>query len=160
MNMLDYGVSVSFATDIDHSNSYSYTVTKWGEATVAPGKKWSLPVQALSEAMCEYVTVAPVTKSGDAQFEKKIVNWSSLNTQKLLEFNDQYFIQVLVEKEPINIVNNGMNTIEYVYNIVLLPTVTFYNYLPYPVVYEVSNSLSAVFNQFSFEHFYNFFLMF
>jgi hypothetical protein len=108
---------------------------------LAPGKKWFLPMQALCEAMSDYVKIAPVS---DETYEKKIINWSSIATQKLLEFDDKYFIQTLIEKEPINIINNNLNSIDFVYNIVLLPTVTFYNYLPYPVLYEVMNNTTMV----------------
>ncbi len=95
----------------------------------------------MSDAMSDYIKIAPVSEEG---FEKKIINWKSIASQKLLEFDDKYFIQTLIEKEPINIVSNNRNHIDFIYNIVLLPTVTFYNYLPYPVVYEVMNKTNMV----------------
>lgn len=54
--------------------------------------------------------------------------------------------KVLVEKEPIDISvsaissqDHHMSRIDFAYNIVLLPTVTVYNYLPYTINYEVDN---------------------
>ena len=37
-----------------------------------------------------------------------------------------------------------MNKVDFVYNVVLLPTVTFYNYLPYSIKYKVLNDSSDV----------------
>lgn len=50
------------------------------------------------------------------------------------------FIKVLIEKEYLNTVNNNLNSVDSIHNIVLLPAVTFHNYLPYEIKYEVFNN--------------------
>lgn len=44
-----------------------------------------------------------------------------------------------------------LNRVDFVYNIVLLPTVTLYNYLPYTIKYQVDNSSIDVSCLFSFD---------
>lgn len=133
-------MSISYAEETE-AEAYTYKVIKWGETVIAPGKKWHLPMQALSEGLSDYVKIAPVlSNDSSVVLDKQIVNWNSLVVNKLLDFDGKYFIQALVEKEPVNILNEtGIHNIDFEYNIVLLPTVTFYNYLPYPIVYQVTN---------------------
>lgn len=37
-------------------------------------------------------------------------------------------------------ISQQLNRVDFVYNIVLLPTVTLFNYLPYTIKYQVDNS--------------------
>lgn len=71
----------------------------------------------------------------------QIINWHSAASHKLLSFNEnKTFIQVLIEKQPVSVYsNNSSQNIDMSYNIVLLPTVTFNNYLPYTIKYRLDN---------------------
>lgn len=67
------------------------------------------------------------------------INWHSAASHKLLSFNNNdTFIQVIIEKEPLDVQTaDGDQTIEFAYNILLLPTVTFSNLLPYSIKYKI-----------------------
>jgi hypothetical protein len=142
INTLDFGVSVNYPLERE-----SNTVSKWGEDKIGPGRKWYLPVQTISDALSDFIKIGPLPndEKESLMYEKQVVNWASIESaHKILEFDSKYFIQVLVEKEPLNILmsNDSVRIIDFTYNIVLLPTVTFYNYLPYPIKYQVHNSKS------------------
>ena len=72
--------------------------------------------------------------------EMQTINWNSKANQKLLSWANGTYMQVIIEKEPIDVnTDDGNQTIDFAYNIILLPTVTFSNYLPYAIKYKIAS---------------------
>lgn len=60
---------------------------------------------------------------------------------------------MIIEKEPLDLSiksaitgQQSMSQVDFIYDIVLLPTLTLYNYLPYSINYNVDNSSIGVNN--------------
>ena len=49
---------------------------------------------------------------------------------------------MVIEKESVPVFTNGFEDIRYIYSILLLPTVTLFNYLPFPIKYSIYNQMS------------------
>lgn len=140
INMMDMSVDITYPVSyITKTDKSSYSHTDWKDTTIKPGKKWPLPVDSLAESFNSFIRIAPAHERTGTAYQKQIVNWKT-DTHKLVDFAGHVFIQILIEKEPLNILNQSMHRIDFVYNIVLLPTVTFYNYLPFKIKYKVDNS--------------------
>ena len=145
---MEFSIQVSYPaasiqTKIDYSTD-SFSSTNWEHTIVKPGKKWCVPLETVSQTQSNYIKITPIINNGEEKFEQQVINWNSSASHKLLSFNDRIFIQVLIEKTDINILYQNMNRVDFIYNLVLLPTVTFYNYLPYPISYRVSTETKNV----------------
>ena len=101
-----------------------------------------MPLDTVCQTQSNYIKISPLIDKLDTKFEKQVINWSSAASHKLLNFEERAFVQVIIEKDPIDVTNHQYNRIDFIYNIFLLPVVTFYNYLPYPISYQVSNGKS------------------
>ena len=67
------------------------------------------------------------------------MDWTSSAQHKLLSFNESVFVQVLVERVPVNVVSfEAMEDVRFIYNVHLLSCFTFHNYLPYAIRLSVS----------------------
>ena len=146
INTMKFTVEVSYPiTSADQPKSttdYDSSIdsSNWAHSLIKPGQKWCVPLDTVSQSKSSYVKICPVMDG--STFDKQIINWTSSASHKLLSFDERYFIQVLIEKDPIDIANHVYNRIDYIYNIFLLPTITFYNYLPYPVTYQIASDKS------------------
>ncbi|CAF0704730.1 unnamed protein product [Brachionus calyciflorus] len=142
INHLNIDIDLSYPVQKLGTRDYSFSDTKWNDIVIPSCGKWSLPIELISQNFTDYVKISPIQER--ESFEKLSINWHSSADHKLLEFDNHIFIQVLIEKVPLNILQNCLNKIDFIYNVILLPTITFHNYLPYPINYQVINDSNAV----------------
>jgi hypothetical protein len=139
VNELDFKIRVKYPLQPGSVDSVKKT---WGEICIDAGKKWCLPIESLLKCQNSEIKISPIIDDNDNnQIEEVFVNWKSLNSNnngKLLSFNNSIFVQSFVETETITAISDKINVIEPIYNIVLLPTVTLCNYLPFKVEYHIS----------------------
>ncbi len=149
INTLEFDVLVSYPCAINESASgkdaFSSASVHWADDVIRSGKKWCLPLTTLQQNKVDFFRICPLPADAEQSSktpEMQIINWHSTALHKLLSFNmNKLFIQVLIEKEPVNVYSNDQqDIIDMSYNIVLLPTVTFNNYLPYTVRFKVDSS--------------------
>jgi hypothetical protein len=146
INTMKFTVEISYPisagnkqTDYDNSIASS----NWAHYTLKPGQKWCIPVDSVCQTQSNYIKVSPIINKIDVKFEKQVVNWSSSASHKLLSFDERIFIQVIIEKDSIDVkLDDQFSKVDYIYNIFLLPTITFYNYLPYPLTYQIYHDKS------------------
>ena len=142
VNTMKFTIEISYPISSDQKGAdYDNSIesSNWEHSLIRPGKKWCVPLDTVSQTKSSYIKIRPVIEKSNFTLEKQIINWASSAPHKLLSFDERYFIQVLINRDPINIVNHVFNRVDFIYNILLLPTITFYNYLPYPVSYQVAN---------------------
>lgn len=145
INTMKFSIEISYPISTSNKNQdYANSIgsSDWAQYLVKPGQKWCVPLDSVCQTQSNYIKISPVIDKLDAKFEKQIINWSSAASHKLLSFDERVFVQVVIEKDPIDVINHQYNRIDFIYNIYLLPTVTFYNYLPYPISFQVLNDKS------------------
>ena len=150
INTLNISVLISYPV-LDESSpnvktdysTASYSSSKFKQAIIKPGDRWSIPLDTVSQTNKNFVNVSPILNS-DENFEQQVINWTSPASHKLLSFKQKYFIQTLIEKKELNLNNKGFMTIDYIYNVYLLSPVTFYNYLPYNIKYQETTASNEV----------------
>jgi hypothetical protein len=106
---------------------------------------WHLPLEIITLTQTDLLKITPIVENSTEVYEKQIINWNSNKSNELLSFNDKIFIEVFIEKKKI-VIYDEMNKkkTDYIFNLILMPTVTFFNYLPYKITYYISNDMRQV----------------
>lgn len=115
----------------------SSSTVHWTDTTIKPGKKWCLTLATIRQKKINFFRIAPILNENN-NVEMQPINWQS-SINKLLSFNlNKTFIQVLIDKEPIDVYTPNLDqNIDFAYNMILWPTVTFHNFLPYAIKYKM-----------------------
>ena len=117
----------------------------WGIIVFKSGNMCHLPLEVITLTQTDLLKITPIVENSTEVYEKQIINWNSNKSNELLSFNDKIFIEVFIEKKKI-VIYDEMNKkkTDYIFNLILMPTVTFFNYLPYKITYYISNDMRQV----------------
>ncbi len=153
INTLEFDVLVSYPCTVNESvagkEAFSSSSFHWADDIIHSGKKWCLPLTTLQQNKVDFFRVCPLIneQKDNKTADMQIINWRSKVSHKLLSFNmNNIFIQVLIERDPVNVYSSSLaeqQDIDVSYNILLLPTVKFNNYLPYTVRFKVDSNVNT-----------------
>ena len=139
---MNFNIEVHYPTNSDNLLASS---SSWGNNVIKSGKMWHLPLEIITLTQTDLLKITPIVENSTEVYEKQIINWNSNKSNELLSFNDKIFIEVFIEKKKI-VIYDEMNKkkTDYIFNLILMPTVTFFNYLPYKITYYISNDMRQV----------------
>ena len=133
VNTLDIDVIVQYPVSFREGTSAQDELTEgdqvflWKEKLVKSKQIWSLPMGMLDTTKSDLVKVLPVFTDTQQVYHSQVISWNSNSTHKLLSFGNEKFLQVILEKEPISVFMDQYEQIDFAFNILLLPVVTFSN---------------------------------